>query len=89
MKSLFGLLNVHNKNLTVYLFPHKFNIQGVWNEMWMDAITFQSPGTAAGTARERHLTVAAALSSGEYFCGQSTPGSTMLVLRRLPSRYTW
>ena len=47
------------------------------------------PGTAAGTVRERHLTVAAALSSGENLSGQSTPGSTILVLRRLPSRYTW
>ena len=46
------------------------------------------PGTAAGTTRKRHLTVASATSSTVSCSGQVDPGSTMLGLRIIPSSVT-
>ncbi len=46
------------------------------------------PGTAAGTARKRHLTVASATSSTASCSGQVNPGSTMLGFRIIPSSLT-
>ena len=46
------------------------------------------PGTAAGTARRRHLTVASATSSTDSCFGQVNPGSTMLGFRIIPSSIT-
>ena len=46
------------------------------------------PGTAAGTARKRHLTVASATASTVSCLGQVDPGSTMLGLRIMPSSNT-
>ena len=46
------------------------------------------PGTAAGTARKRQLTVASATSSTASCLGQVNPGSTMLGFRIIPSSVT-
>src|SRR5664279_4377719 len=46
------------------------------------------PGTAAGTARKRHLTVASATASTASCLGQVNPGSTMLGFRIIPSSVT-
>ncbi len=46
------------------------------------------PGTAAGTTRRRHLTVASATSSTGSCVGQANPGSTMLGFRIMPSSVT-
>ena len=46
------------------------------------------PGTAAGTTRNRHLTVASATTSTPSCTGQIGPGSTMLGFRIMPSSIT-
>lgn len=45
-------------------------------------------GTAAGTARKRHLTAASATSATGACLGQVDPGSTMLGFRIMPSSIT-
>src|SRR5659263_720061 len=46
------------------------------------------PGTAAGTDRKRHRTVASATSSTVSCLGQVNPGSTILGFRSIPSSIT-
>src|ERR1017187_8603116 len=46
------------------------------------------PGTAAGTDRKRHFTVASATSSTPSCSGQADPGSTILGFRTIPSSAT-
>lgn len=46
------------------------------------------PGTAAGTARKRHLTVATATSSTASCLGQVNPGSTIVGFRSIPYSIT-
>src|ERR1035437_9348307 len=46
------------------------------------------PGTAAGTARKRQLTVASATASTVSCVGQVDPGSTILGFRIIPSSIT-
>ncbi len=43
------------------------------------------PGTAAGTVRRRHFTVASATSSTESCLAQLSPGRTMLGFSSMPS----